>query len=205
MRCHIKTLLGLLLPFGMLFTACSENDPPQEPPLQSFSADVRILIEDEGGDNLLNPSNPNNIIPEKPNFKGNIYVKYDRNVLPANWDEYNDPAFSWKFEERYSPFFFVRRMNLTKHPWETWDASVYSNDDYSLVLYYKFQWFGGPIKKDYHIYIDGIDASHTITISHTPDLKHDDEKQYELSQYYLDGVEVKELPIKIIIPSDKLK
>ena len=130
----ISTLfLGMLAVFA---SACKEDEiiGGQVPGYPDDTQEIlRVIVENENGENLLNPDTEGHWLPGVSWMEGNFFLsdlKCEKGDL--NWKEYKSGNRLPSYE--YTNGFVVRSLKLQTEPWQTWDVSDYSDKDYSLAI-----------------------------------------------------------------------
>ena len=120
-------------------SACGEdedviNGPPWPEYPDHHQPILNIIVENEYGENLLNPSTQNSWQPGISWMDGNFYMvdmlgrKYE-----ISWDEYYDTGSITQISD-HSPYFHVRSLKVQTEPWQTWDVSEFYDKDYALAV-----------------------------------------------------------------------
>lgn len=110
-----------------------ENSPPW-PDYPDLSQEIlRIVVENEHGENLLNPDTEGHWLPGISWMDGNFYMTDMQNrKCELLWSEYKTGVLV-KISDMLSCF-IVRSLKVQTEPWQTWDVSLYSENDYSFAI-----------------------------------------------------------------------
>lgn len=110
-----------------------ENSPPW-PDYPDLSQEIlRIVVENEHGENLLNPDTEGHWLPGISWMDGNFYMTDMQNrKCELLWSEYKTGVLV-KISDMLSCF-IVRSLKVQTEPWQTWDVSSYSENDYSFAI-----------------------------------------------------------------------
>jgi len=187
-----------------LLSACKEDDEiiGDYIPPWTLDASVRIIVEDENGQNLINANTPNDLISDGSAISGNFYIVDEANcTFFAKWDEFYNPESTY-VNEYSAHSLFVRRVNRVTDDWETWNVSNFTDDDYSLVITYRFKyWMTETFDniESFKLYIDGEEKPHEIVIE-TPYIMRYLDDRIAQHKYYLDGEEVQGPLIRVVVP-----
>ena len=130
----ISTLfLGMLAVFA---SACKEDEiiGCQVPGYPDDTQEIlRIIVENENGENLLNPDTEGHWLPGVSWMEGNFFLSDLKcEKCDLNWKEYKSGNRLPSYE--YTNGFVVRSLKLQTEPWQTWDVADYSDKDYSLAI-----------------------------------------------------------------------
>lgn len=129
----------ILCMLAVFASACNEDDDiilnsPPWPGYPDWDQEIlRVIVENENGENLLNPDTQGHWLPGVSWMAGNFYLsdlKYEKCDL--NWKEYKSGNRLPSYE--YTNGFVVRSLKLQTEPWQTWDVADYSDKDYSLAI-----------------------------------------------------------------------
>lgn len=130
----------LLCMLAVFASACKDDDVPvlNSPPWPTYpdigQEILRVIVEDENGENLLNPDTEGHWLPGISWMEGNFNLSDSfYGMLDLNWEEYKSgerPNYDVN-----NSLFVVRCLKEQTEPWQTWDVSDYSDKDYSLVIH----------------------------------------------------------------------
>lgn len=95
---------------------------------------LNIIVENENGENLLNPSTPGSWHPGGSWMSGTFcLVDMDGRKSEVCWEEYCNPP-SQSHILNCNSAIQVRSLKVQTEPWHTWDVSSYSENDYSFAI-----------------------------------------------------------------------
>ena len=180
---------------------------------------LRVVIEDEDGNNLFNDGVENNFMSNGSALYGRFYIQYgDECPDVADWQEYDEPGFVHVRNTNsliFYPKLFVRRLNYTPEYWENWDTENISDDEYSLCISFdlilysirgrsessKFKLYIPSIYGNYHPY--NFEVVYTY-LDQFYDWSLDEPQHYELDRkVVVDGVEYADQVIRLKLPNAK--
>lgn len=137
-RIWINTVILCMLAF--FASACKEDDdiilnsPPWPGYPDRTQPILNIIVENENGENLLNPSTPGSWHPGVSWMDGNFsLVNMKGRKCEVCWEEYCNPP-SHSHILNCNSAIQVRSLKLQTEPWQTWDVSLYSENDYSFAI-----------------------------------------------------------------------
>ena len=197
----------ILCMLAVFASACGEEDKklnskawPGYP--DRYQELLRIVVENENGENLLNPDTEGHWLPGVSWMEGNFYfsdMKCKRCDL--NWKEYKSGDRLKSYE--YINGFIVRSLKLQTEPWQTWDVSTYSDKDYSLAIsaFCKREDISGYLfhfKTEFSLYVPMREEPFVFEITG----KYNDETHlYSDLRILMDSQEQESQLIHLVIPS----
>lgn len=129
----------ILCMLAVFASACKDDDDIilNSPPWPGYPDDtqeiLRVIVENENGENLLNPDTEGHWLPGVSWMEGSFYMSdLKHEMCDLNWKEYKSGERLNRYD--YTSIFIVRSLKLQTEPWQTWDVSAYSDKDYSLVI-----------------------------------------------------------------------
>ena len=129
----------ILCMLAVFASACKDDDDIilNSPPWPGYPDDtqeiLRVIVENENGENLLNSDTEGHWLPGVSWMEGNFYLSDMKcEKCDLNWKEYKSGNRLPSYE--YTNGFIVRSLKLQTEPWQTWDVSTYSDKDYSLAI-----------------------------------------------------------------------
>lgn len=129
----------ILCMLAVFASACKDDDDIilNSPPWPGYPDDtqeiLRVIVENENGENLLNPDTEGHWLPGVSWMEGSFYMSdLKHEMRDLNWKEYKSGERLNRYD--YTSIFIVRSLKLQTEPWQTWDVSTYSDKDYSLAI-----------------------------------------------------------------------
>ena len=135
-RNWVNTVILCML--AVFASACGEDDIIRGEPWPGYPDKTQpilnIIVENENGENLLNPSTPESWHPGVSWMNGTFsLVDMDGQKSEVCWEEYCNTPSRYHILNCNSGI-QVRSLKVQTEPWQTWDVSSYSENDYSFAI-----------------------------------------------------------------------